>query len=205
MALDSYSGLVTALESWMNRSDLTAQIPDFITLFEARMNRVLRVPQMVATATSTASEETVALPDDYLQLKEVRVDSEAVNAMAPQALHERYQNYTTTTPQSYAVLGEAIILAPAPDADNTVEVEISYYQKIPALTSGSPTNWLLEDYPDAYLYGTLCLGAGAYLRDDERMGIWKGAWDELLAEIEAEGIKRQLPAGPLTAQGPVYE
>lgn len=205
MALDSYSGLVTALESWMNRSDLTAQIPDFITLFEARMNRRLRVPQMESTVTASADSETVALPDDYLQLREVRVEDDAINAMAPQALHERYQDSSSTTPSAYSILGESLVLGPAPDTANPVDVEITYYQKIPALTSANTSNWLLADYPDSYLYGVLCLGAGAYLRDDPRMEAWKVAWDETLAEIEAEGIKRSVPAGPLTAQSAIIE
>ena len=43
MAINSYSTLVTAVGNWLNRSDLTANIPYFIRLGEARIYRVLRI------------------------------------------------------------------------------------------------------------------------------------------------------------------
>jgi len=83
-------------------------------------------------------------------------------------------------------------------------VGITYFQKIPALTSTNTTNWLLDKYPDIYLYGTLCT-AQAYLRDDERLAVWKGAWDEALGELERAGIKARLPSTPLVMRPGVYE
>jgi hypothetical protein len=43
MALDTYSNLKTTIANYLNRSDLTAYLGDFITLTEARLNRELRV------------------------------------------------------------------------------------------------------------------------------------------------------------------
>ena len=37
MALTTYTELKAAIADWLNRSDLTSQIPDFITLAEAEM------------------------------------------------------------------------------------------------------------------------------------------------------------------------
>ena len=34
-------------------------------------------------------------------------------------------------------------------------LEISYYSKIPALNQTTTTNWLIEDYPNIYLYGAI--------------------------------------------------
>jgi hypothetical protein len=47
----TYSSLQTAIGDWLARSDLSANIPDFITLFEAEANRTLR----------TRSQETTIL------------------------------------------------------------------------------------------------------------------------------------------------
>jgi hypothetical protein len=46
MTIATYSELLTELDAWLNRSDLTARIPTFIRLFESRANRQLRVPEM---------------------------------------------------------------------------------------------------------------------------------------------------------------
>jgi hypothetical protein len=204
MALNSYSALVTALEGWLNRTDISAQIPDFITLLESRLNRLLRVPQMEAQSTTSADSATVSLPTDFLQMREVVIDDEVVSAYNPQNLRTLFQSSSATTPMGYAVVGQTLLILPAPDTDNPVGVDMTYYQKIPALTSTSPTNWLLEDHPDIYLYGSLCM-AKAYIQDPDQINQWKSAWDEAMAELEAHANKQRLPAGPLVTRSSVWE
>jgi len=41
---------------------------------------------------------------------------------------------------------------------------LNYYARLPALSNAEPTNWLLEKFPEVYLYGALIEGA-VYLRD----------------------------------------
>ena len=55
MALDTYSNLKTTIANYLNRSDLTSNLGDFITLTEARLNRELRVREMINTDTSTTT------------------------------------------------------------------------------------------------------------------------------------------------------
>lgn len=49
MSITSYATLQTALTSWLGNSLNSASYPDFIALFEAAVNRKLRVRQMEAT------------------------------------------------------------------------------------------------------------------------------------------------------------
>ena len=202
MALANYSDLVSALSEWLNRDDKEALYPTFIALFEARANRALRVPQMEESATSPTSEAELSLPDDFLSLRDIRVDGDAVYGMAPQALRDRFQDREAGTPEAYAILGTTIQLAPAPSA--SVEVAIDYYQTIPALTSTNTVNWLLTAYPDAYLYGVLAV-AYDYLRDDNQAGSMLALSDRLLGEIGIDAARRRLPAGPLVARGTVLD
>ena len=56
MALSTYSELQSTVASYLNRDDLTAIIPTFITLTENRLNRELRVrANMVRAVTTTTS------------------------------------------------------------------------------------------------------------------------------------------------------
>ena len=48
MALTTYTELKASLADWLNRTDLTAAIPDFITLAESQMERQLRLRQMMS-------------------------------------------------------------------------------------------------------------------------------------------------------------
>ena len=63
MAFTTYTELKASVADYLARTDLTAQIPDFITLAEKRLKRDLRIRQMlkVVTATMTAADATVAL------------------------------------------------------------------------------------------------------------------------------------------------
>ena len=42
MALDTYANLLITIADWLNKTSLTAQIPDFVTLAEARLRRELK-------------------------------------------------------------------------------------------------------------------------------------------------------------------
>lgn len=66
MALDgSYAGLKASVADWLNRADLAAVVPDFISLAEGQMNRRLRVRRMVATASASISAPYESLPADF--------------------------------------------------------------------------------------------------------------------------------------------
>jgi hypothetical protein len=71
MAIATYADLQTSIENFLARTDLTAQIPDFIKLAEARMSRELetRSQEKRATASTVAGNEYIALPVD---MREVR-------------------------------------------------------------------------------------------------------------------------------------
>jgi len=66
----------------------------------------------------------------------------------------------------YTIIDGAFELIPTPS--NSVELTITYYAKIPALSSTQATNWLLTKAPDLYLYATLT-NAAPYLQNDERI------------------------------------
>ena len=75
MAFTTYTELKSTVADYLARTDLTTQIPDFITLAEVRLKRDLRIRQMlkVATATMTVSDSTVALPSDFLAIREIHL------------------------------------------------------------------------------------------------------------------------------------
>ncbi len=44
MALSNYTDLKTAVASWMKRSDVTAKVPDYITLAEKKIVKLATTP-----------------------------------------------------------------------------------------------------------------------------------------------------------------
>jgi hypothetical protein len=207
VTIASYSELVTEMGDWLNRSDLSSKIPTFIRLFEARMNRLLRTPEMeqVSTITLVAGTEGYALPTGFREARQVYIAAVPrvnLTPMSPQSLRTEFTGQEDASPAAYTVIDEKIVLAPTPT--ETATLTIVHYSGLVGLDSGNTTNWLLDSHPDAYLFGSLCM-AEAYLRDDERLSVWKSAWDEAVAEIRDDANRKRIPGGPLATRPAVIE
>ncbi len=197
MTIATYSELVTEMEAWLNRTDLTARIPSFVKLFESRFNRLVRVPAMETTSTATLSVQTLTLPTDFLQARALYLETDPISVleyMAPQQFRQTWAANASGQPLVYTIEGSDLVFGPVPDGNYTLT--INYFQRLPALTSSNTTNWLLDSYPDIYLYGSLCM-ADAFLRDEDQVAKWKSAWDEATGELMQEGRRARL-IGPLT-------
>ena len=205
MAISAYSELVTAAGNWLSRSDLDARIPEFIALAEARFRRVLPTIESEVTDDLTVNAETVALPADYLQLRAIHLDTDPrkpLDQMTLAALRTFYAAQTVGEPQAFALTGSSIVFGPAPDAAYTAK--ITYLAKLTPLTDASPTNWLLADHPDIYLYAVL-LQAEFYGWDDERLPMIKAALDEAIAELTAQSNRKRSSASPQRLRSSVIE
>jgi len=175
MALANYSDLQTSIAGWLNRSDLTSVIPDFVTLAEARIARELRVrKQIVNTVIPTvANVQTITLPSDYLETENISIlntsPPAALAVVTPEIMDRKYPYaYVTGQPLVYTTLGDQLQFGPTPDA--VYQVSLDYYQRWPAL-SVTPTNWLLTNHPSLYLFGALG-EASLYLMDEARSAMW---------------------------------
>lgn len=186
MAISTYSELQSAVADWLNRSDLTARIPDFISLAETRINRVLRSREMGAIATANIDTQFFAIPADFLEFKSFRITDtggsayELMLATPEQVSEALADSATPNTPLFVTIIGDQFQVWPAP-AQSYVGT-LAYVRKVPALSTGAPTNWLLTDAPDVYLYASL-MSAAPYLRDPEALATFKTLFDEALEEI----------------------
>lgn len=185
MALTTYSELQASIADWLDRTDLTTIIPDFITLAEAEFNRNIRVSQMEnrATTSTVVGQDYYALPTDYLALRDIQIEGTTIttlNYMAPEEVDVHYDSADTGIPKFYTIVGNEFQLVPKPDAVYTLE--ISYYQKIPVLSDSNTSNWLLAAYPDIYLWGSI-LQAEPYLQNDQRMPLWRASLGKALEEL----------------------
>jgi len=188
VALGTYSDLKTSVADFLNRSDLTSVIPDFVTMAEADFNRTLRVREMSVRTQAPIDSQYVKLPDDFLGMRNIDLMTDPVTPMTYKNLQNldiHRSNDMTGKPIYYSIVQNNIEFAPAPDGDYTIE--IVYYQKVPALADNS-TSWLLDAHPDAYLYGTLQHSA-PYLQHDERVGIWAGKFQQIIEQITTSDEK----------------
>lgn len=194
MALANYADLLSAVAGWLNRTDLTATIPDFIKLAEAEFNRKLRTIEMEARTTLTLVSDTYALPADFLGARSLSIANTALEYVPPSEIFD--DTGTGTYPTRYTVTDGAFFFRPAPSSGS---VALEYYQSIPALTSGNTTNWLMTKHPDLYLFGT-CAQAEFYLVNDQRVPLWKARTEELIEQINQATQKERYGGRRLTAR-----
>ena len=195
MALGTFTELKDALADWLDRSDLTDRIPDFITLAEARLNRDVRIRPMEvrSTMTTTADQRYFNLPGGYLQMRNIQLNTNPITPLeyiTPEMLDRLYGGDTTGKPRAYTLIGDEIQLAPIPDS--TYTLEMAFYEKFTALgdgTSGTVTsNWLTTNAPDVLLYGAL-LEAEPFIKNDERIALWLNAFNSAIRKVQDADAK----------------
>ena len=189
MALANYTDLKASVADFLNRSDLTSVIPDFVTMAEAEFNRTLMVREMSHRSRAPITSQYVKLPPDFMGMRNIDILTDPVPPLDYKNLHEldvHRAKDPTGKPLYYSIVQDNIEFAPVPDGEYTIE--IVYYQKILALSSTNPTNWLLEAHPDAYLMGTLQHSA-PYLQSDERIGVRAGKYQQILQQIKESDEK----------------
>lgn len=185
MSIATYSDLQTSVANWLNRSDLSANIPDFIALAEDRLSGDLKTRAMEAktTLSTVGGTNTVALPADMLEMRRIQIlgsYNQPLSYRSPDELSIDYADNRSGQPVVFTVVGSNIELAPIPDG--VYSVELTYQQRIPALSVTNTTNWLLTSWPSAYLYGAL-IAAEPFLKNDERLPVWQSLYQEAVDNI----------------------
>lgn len=183
MALATYTDLKDTVADFLNRSDLTAVIPTFILLTEAKIRRVLR--GAVARATVTASTYETPLPSDFQEAVSLyhagTTYRHQIDLLSPNQLSEKRGMLSESgVPRYGAILNRSLLLVPAPSESFTLSLD--YYADLEPLSATTTTNWVLTDHPDVYLTGALA-EAEPYLKNDERIGVWREQFQQGLLEI----------------------
>jgi len=202
MALTTYTELKASVADWLNRTDLTAAIADFISLAEAQMERVLRNRNMLTRGTGNITAEYNALPADFLDGLTLKLTG--TNPITPLQFEtlnnlDQLQNTTYVSngkPLFYAIIGTNFRVLPIPDS--TYAYEIDYYAKLAKLSVSNTTNWLLTQAPDIYLYGAL-LQAAPYLQNDERIPVWVALYTKGIEDLRLAD-NRSTQAGTMLAR-----
>ena len=89
-------------------------------------------------------------------------------------------------PLTYTIIGNNIRLGPTPDVVYTTSM--LYYKTFDPLSGSAPTNWVITNAPDVYLYGTL-LEAEPFLMNDARVQLWATALTESINTLQEQDNK----------------
>lgn len=147
------------------------------------------------------SQPSYALPSDFQMPRWFKITSaDPINELqyaTPANLDVNWNTIFTGKPLEYTIEGSNVRLGPTPDGVYTIVVD--YYAKVPALSSGNTTNWLLTNYPNSYLFGTLA-EAEAFLgadNEDARFSLWMQRREQAFQAISAADRQFRFGGTPL--------
>lgn len=186
----------TAIKSWSKRSDFTdAEVDDFTLLFEAEFfgdpEVRLRVMENV-NAAFAVTDRLTALPTGFLELRSivsVGSPSYPLKLITPQSAAEAYDYATSGNGLAYMIEGTNLRIEPLP---GSMTLRLDYYAALTTITGGA-VNWLLTNWPNTYLFGTLRYTA-PYIGNDERIEMWE-AWYQKARRLVIDADKRSKRSG----------
>ena len=191
MPITTYAELKTNIADFMNRDDLTSVSSTFVSLAEADLNRQIRHWRQEKRSTAEIDTQYSAIPADMLEVIRFYITSGDTRPLElisqAEMLDRKFRNLNTSgQPAYYAVTAGELEVYPVPDG--TYTSELYYFGKTDALSDSNTSNWILEHYPDAYLYGSL-IHSAPYLKDDARIQVWAALYQNAIDAINQASEK----------------
>ena len=191
MPITTYAELKTNIADFLNRDDLTSVSSTFVSLAEADLNRQVRHWRQEKRSTAEIDTQYSAIPADMLEVIRFYITSGDTRPLElisqAEILDRKFRNLNTSgQPAYYAVTAGELEVYPVPDG--TYTSELYYFGKTDALSDSNTSNWILEHYPDAYLYGSL-IHSAPYLKDDARIQVWAALYQNAIDAINQASEK----------------
>jgi hypothetical protein len=189
----TYDSLVADIESYLERTDAATvdKIPTFIMLAEQQIATQIKFlgNLTVNNSTMVTGNPVIAKPARWHKSVSLNVTVGGVRQAVLLRKYEYIREYwpdatLTGVPQFYCDYDyEHWLVGPTPADDYTFEV--LYYERVQPLDSSNQTNWFTEYAPQALLYGSL-LQAMPFLKNDERIPMWRAEYDIVLSSLKVE-------------------
>lgn len=172
MAITDFASLKSTAASWLER-DIDDAV---VSMAESWLKRQLTGYQREVTATlTTDSTGAVALPADFLGIRSV---------------------YSGRQPFKYSISGSSLRV----NNGASRVFDVTYYARLAPLSDSNPTNWLLLQAPDIYLYALLAQ-ASAFAQDWQNAAIYEAKATEFLDQLNLQNTVAQYGRAGMVVNG----
>lgn len=197
MAIATYSDLQSLVANYLARDDLSTQIVDFIKLAEVRIRRDLRVREMLSSSDLTINASSVAIPSDFLELRELHIDSTPITQLdylPPTTFFRTARTTETGKPVFYTMDGSNFVFGPTPDT--TYTGKLLYYAAPDFLSDSNTSNTFLTVAPDCLLYAALG-ESEPFLMNDQRLAVWASLYDRARIQLSTSDDRAEFSGNPM--------
>lgn len=187
MIINNYGELKTVIASWLDRDDLTEQIPFFIGLAERSIFRKLRIPaHEKVTHYTVNTEDALPIPSDYLEARSLLINGKPVERVSD--IYAQSLTDDGTTRYFSRVGGEFVFKAALKSGDVAT---LNYWADESGMSIDTDTTNVLRVAPDLYVYGAM-MEAEKYLGAEGRIAQTKAIFESKLSEIQAMADQAEL-------------
>lgn len=196
MAITTHAQLLTAISTWLDDNQYTANASDFVTLGENRIRRELRVSQMEARATASTSTSTrfLSLPTGFIAFRRLQLNTSTISNLeyCSQDQMELFRQSTAGQPRKYTITDEQIEFDRVSDSVYTAEMQ--YYKLTDLVATTQETNEIFPEFADLYMYAALSEGA-TFLQEDA--SVLENKYQLALFRAHRADTFRKYPEGKL--------
>jgi hypothetical protein len=201
----NYSEIKTLAYAYADRSDTESldRYDDFLRITESNLNRKLKTLDSNTSQTTAVAAATseVTLPADFGGVRRLyHVDTNDVKhnfKLAPPHMVDqefRIKQYRPAPTDYFYAVGDGVLSLSHEFEDGDLILE--YYRKVPPLTSVATTNWMSDDFPDAYVFGVRA-EIGALVKNMQSAGEWEGRMEKVISEMVADDKERRWSGEPM--------
>lgn len=195
--LMTYNSLFDDISSYLERTDTATlnKIPTFIMLAEQTLASEIKFlgNLTVNESTMVSGDPIITKPARWRKTVSMNVSVNGEKRPVFLRTYEYLRQYwpddsQEDVPKYYADYDYSHWLI-APTPDEAYSFEVMYYEEVQPLDATNQINWFTQYAPQAMLYGSL-LQAMPFLKNDERMPLWRAEYDKIVAQLKTENIQR---------------
>ena len=194
MAITNYTELQASVAAWINRSDLTSVIPDFIALCESALQVRCKLVEFEATATVTITAGVGTLPTGFVGMRSIYWNdstAQPLQYITPEQF-DAMRSWGEGDTYFYTISGSTIRTSNT----ETGSAIMTYYAKFVPLSGSNASNAIITNFPDAYLYGSL-VQACIYTEDDEGAAKYSSLFGNAIERINDNNAARKYAGATL--------
>jgi hypothetical protein len=184
----NYTELTDTVIGYSDRADLLDTLALFTKVVESRLNRLIKLENdnVKQVYTAVAADGIYDLPVDFSSATSVVAYPKlSTKSRIQHALYstEQFDDLVTdgsTTLKAYCINGSKLHIYPVLNDNYTVE--LVYNRKIVPLTPQDQDNWLVNNFPDVYVFG-LMAEVSAFVKDAAAATMWDERFKTACEEV----------------------
>lgn len=190
----TYDSLVEDVITYSERDDASFvnQIPRLIMLTEQSIAAQIKTLMQlnVVNTTLTVNDPVIQKPARWRKTVSMKINGQPVLNRSMDYVTQFQTESDNGQPLYYGDYDyDHWAVAPTPDDDYSLQ--IIYYSRIQPLDITNQENLLTREAPQALLFGTL-LQAQGFIKNADKLAMWKGYYDEAIAALKGEDQKRMV-------------